>query len=89
MFTSLSGPELLMLVILGLLLFGPRKLPQMGRTIGKAFAEFRRTTTDFKMKLEREVAASDVKDAVREVNEAVNEVEGAVSRDVRDERSDD
>ena len=89
MFTSISGPELLMIVILGLLLFGPWKLPQMGRTIGKALAEFRRTTTDFKMKLEREVEASDVKDVAGEANETVREIEGAVSRDVRDDRRDD
>ena len=44
MFTSISGPELLILLVLGLLLFGPRKLPQMGRTVGKAFAEFRKAT---------------------------------------------
>jgi Tat protein translocase TatB subunit len=77
-----------MIVILGLLLFGPRKLPQMGRTIGKALAEFRRTTTDFKMKLEREIEASDVKDAVDEAKETVREIEGAVSRGVRDDRRD-
>lgn len=85
MFTSISGPELLMIVILGLLLFGPRKLPQMGRTLGKAFSEFRRTTADFKMKLEQEVDAADVKDVIREVDETVREVKGAVSRDVRDD----
>ena len=78
-----------MIVILGLLLFGPRKLPEMGRTIGKAFAEFRRTTAEFKMKLEREVEATDVKDAVDEVNRTVHEVEGAVSRDATDDRQGD
>lgn len=59
MFTSVSAPELLMIAILGLLLFGPRKLPQIGRTVGKAVSEFRRATTDFKMNLEREVDAAE------------------------------
>jgi len=88
-FTSISGPELLMIVILGLLLFGPRKLPEMGRTISKAFAEFRRTTTDFKMKLEREIESTEVKGAVEELNKTVHDVEGAVSRDVGDDRRED
>ena len=81
MFTSISGPELLLILVLGLLLFGPRKLPQMGRTIGKAFSEFRRATTDFKMNLEREVQASEVKDVVDEVKETVRDAQSAVARE--------
>ncbi len=83
MFTSISGPELLMILILGLLLFGPRKLPQIGRTVGKAFAEFRRATTDFKMNLEREVEASEIKEAVREVDKTVREVKRSVARQLQ------
>ncbi len=79
MFTSISGPELLMILILGLLLFGPRKLPQIGRTVGKAFSEFRRATTDFKMNLEREVETSEIKEAVREVDKTVREFKPEVS----------
>ena len=83
MFTSISGPELLMILILGLLLFGPRRLPQMGHKVGKAFAEFRRATTEFRINLEREVAATEVKETLDEVGKTVREVEGAVSRDLR------
>jgi TatA/E family protein of Tat protein translocase len=71
-----------MIMILGLLLFGPRKLPQMGRTIGKAFSEFRRATTDFKMNLEREIRASEVREAVDDVDKTVREVRGAVRREL-------
>lgn len=83
MFTSISGPELLMILILGLLLFGPRKLPQIGRTVGKAFSEFRRATTDFKLNLEREVEASEIKEVVREVDKTVREAKGAVARELQ------
>jgi Tat protein translocase TatB subunit len=83
MFTSISGPELLMILILGLLLFGPRKLPQMGRTVGKAFSEFRRATTDFKMNLEREVQATEIKEAAQEVDQTVKEAEGAIARQLQ------
>ena len=55
MFGSVGGGEIVVLLILGLLLFGPRKLPGLGRTIGKALSEFRNATTDFRMNLEREV----------------------------------
>ena len=80
MFTSISGPELLMILILGLLLFGPRKLPQLGRTVGKAFSEFRRATTDFKMNLEREIESTKIKEVAREVDQTVRETEGAIAR---------
>ena len=73
MFTSVSGLELLVILILGLLLFGPKKLPQMGRTVGKALSEFRRATTDFRMNLEREVDAA-------EERPAAPQVDGAISR---------
>ena len=69
-----------MILILGLLLFGPRKLPQIGRTVGKAFSEFRRATTDFKMNLEREVEKSEIKEVAREVDQTVREAQGAVER---------
>ena len=86
MFTSISGPELLMILILGLLLFGPRKLPQIGRTVGKAFSEFRRATTDFKMNLEREVEKSEIseiREVAREVDQTVREAKDAVARQLQ------
>ena len=82
MFTSISGPELLMILILGLLLFGPRKLPQIGKTVGKAFSEFRRATTDFKMNLEREVESTEIKEAARDVEKTVRDTEGAIRREL-------
>ena len=82
-FTSISGPELLMILILGLLLFAPRKLPQIGRTVGKAFSEFRRATTDFKMNLEREVESTELKEVAREVDQTVREAKGAVERQLQ------
>jgi sec-independent protein translocase protein TatA len=55
MFGSIGGPELLLVFVLALLLFGPRKLPEIGRTIGKTLAEFKRATNEFNFSLEREI----------------------------------
>lgn len=55
MFGSLGMPELLFIMVLALLIFGPRKLPEIGRTLGKAMGEFRRATSDLKSSIEREV----------------------------------
>lgn len=74
MFGSVGGGEILVLLVLALLLFGPRRLPKIGRTVGAALSEFRRATTDFKMNLEREVDLTDVKAAGKEITGTLEEV---------------
>jgi Tat protein translocase TatB subunit len=69
-FGSIGGPEVVLLFIAALLLFGPRRLPEIGRTLGKMVAEFRRATQDFKMNLEREVRMEELKDAIRPIETA-------------------
>ena len=53
---SLGSTELLFILVMALVFFGPRKLPQLSRKLGKSVAEFRRASEDFKSTWEREVA---------------------------------
>lgn len=53
---SLGATELIFILAIALIFFGPRKLPQLARTMGKGLAEFRRASDDFKRTWEREVA---------------------------------
>lgn len=53
---GLGSTELLFILVVALIFFGPRKLPQLARTMGKGLAEFRRASDDFKRTWEREVA---------------------------------
>ena len=57
---SLGSTELFFILIMALVFFGPRKLPQLSRSLGKNLAEFRRASEDFKRTWEREVAMEDL-----------------------------
>ena len=52
-------PETLFILVLALLIFGPRRLPELGRTVGKALGEFRRATTELKRSINTEIALED------------------------------
>jgi TatA/E family protein of Tat protein translocase len=61
MFGSLGLPELIMIFAVILIVFGPRRIPEIGRTLGKALAEFRKATDDLKGTIEREVRLEELK----------------------------
>lgn len=61
MFGSLGFPELVLIFLVALIVFGPRRLPEIGKSLGKALGEFRRATNDLKSTLEEEVRADEVK----------------------------
>lgn len=61
MFGSLGIPELLLIFIVALIVFGPKKLPEIGRTLGKVMGEFKKATDDFKNTIEREVHVEELK----------------------------
>lgn len=52
----LGVPELIFIFILALLIFGPKRLPEIGRTIGKGMAEFRKASNEIKRTINTELA---------------------------------
>lgn len=53
---GLGVQELLFIFVLALLIFGPKKLPEIGRTLGRGMKEFRRATTDIQRTINTEIA---------------------------------
>jgi len=47
--------ELVLILVIALVIFGPKKLPELGRSIGKTLAEFRRASTELKHNIEKEM----------------------------------
>jgi len=80
-FGSVGFPELLFIFIIALLLFGPRQLPSIGKSLGRALAEFRRASNDFKRTIEEEVAADEIKGVEQEIKKTVSEVRDAAKLD--------
>jgi len=52
---NLGMPEMIFIFLLALVLFGPKKLPELGRQLGKALAEFKKASNEFKNQLETEM----------------------------------
>jgi Tat protein translocase TatB subunit len=61
MFGPLGVPELLLIFAVILIVLGPRKIPEIGRMLGKAMGEFRKATDDLKNTIEREVRLEELK----------------------------
>lgn len=56
---NLGFPELVVIFVVALLVFGPRKLPELGRSLGKGIGEFKRATNELKRTWEEEVRAEE------------------------------
>ena len=61
MFGPLGGPELVLILVLALIVFGPRRLPEIGKSMGRLLAEFRKASHDFQRTIEDEVEAEKYK----------------------------
>ncbi len=59
--------EMIFLFFLALILFGPKKLPEIGRTIGRFMNEFRRASNEFRSQIESEINAADVRELKQQI----------------------
>ncbi|HEV8316046.1 MAG TPA: TatA/E family twin arginine-targeting protein translocase [Vicinamibacterales bacterium] len=55
MFGSIGMPELIIILVIALIIFGPRKLPELGRSLGKSIGEFKRASNELRSTLEEEI----------------------------------
>jgi len=79
MFGTLGGPELFLIFVVALIVFGPRKLPEIGKSLGKMMGEFRRASNDFRNTIENEVEAEKIRESLRIEPPAVEPISPARS----------
>ena len=67
MFGSIGMPELIIILVIALIIFGPRKLPELGKSLGRSLSEFKKASTDLQNTLEQEIKIEEQKEADNKV----------------------
>ena len=62
MFGSIGMPELIIIMVIALIIFGPRKLPELGRSLGKSINEFKKASNELRSTLEEEIRLDEQKE---------------------------
>lgn len=70
---GIGMPELLVILVVALIVFGPNKLPEIGKSMGRAVREFKKAVNEFKQSMEIDTDLSEVKKAFDQMKDGVNE----------------
>ncbi len=77
---NLGFPELILIFVIALLVFGPKKLPELGKSLGKGLREFKKATEDIKSNFDEHL--KDVEKSVDDVKTTVSEATKDIDRDL-------
>jgi sec-independent protein translocase protein TatA len=66
MLGPIGMPELIIIMVIALIIFGPRKLPELGRSIGRSLNEFKRASNELRSTLDEEIRVEEQRSAERQ-----------------------
>ena len=87
MFGPIGMPELIVIMVIALVIFGPRKLPELGRSLGRSLNEFKRASNELKHTLDEEIRVEDQKTADEKAAEQRAGEQQAAEQQAADQRS--
>ena len=82
---GIGMPEMILILVIILIVFGPQKLPDLAKALGRAIGEFRKATSDFKESIELDDELKDVKKTIGDIN---NDIKDTINSKVVTENSD-
>ena len=86
---NIGFPEMVVIFILALLIFGPKRLPELGKSLGRGIGEFRRASSDLRNSIEREIESAQIpqnpiKEAVSDMRKVISDSSTAASNTLSD-----
>ena len=70
---GLGMPEILLILAIALIVIGPKRLPDLAKTLGRAMGEFKRATTDFKNSIDLDTGIDDIKPSSNNIRRNIKE----------------
>ena len=81
MFGSIGMPELIIILVIALIIFGPRKLPELGKSLGRSLNEFKKASTDLQNTLEQEIKIEEQKETAAKAKAEESTASAAIPKD--------
>jgi sec-independent protein translocase protein TatA len=81
MFGSIGMPELIIILVIALIIFGPRKLPELGKSLGRSLNEFKKASNDLQNTLEQEIKIEEQKETKAKAKAEEDTADAAFTKD--------
>ncbi len=81
---NVGFPEMIVIFVVALLVFGPKRLPELGRSLGRGLSEFRRASSDLKNSIEREIDAAEIEQSIADTKKATEKAEYEIKQAIAD-----